>query len=515
MNAITATDLQRSFFDAQLPLSVRLRSTAVFHPEGDHWKFIDNIYIVYMNFTDLPAQVFPLVLYAKFVLISFLERNAPTYAVNMYRVFSHLADVIATTATDEVSEITEAHILSYVAADRHSQGEEGTLSAFIARWAELGLPGLSAEAAEVLKRMRKKGNVKGKAVRTLDPIEGPFTDLEVQLLTQALDVAYADGALAPKFYFLTYLAMLTGQRASQYCALKVCDVIVKMDDSGAVAYEISIPKAKLRGASIRDEFLVRPLLRQFGEGLAAYVAEVRAHYPHLGQNAPMFPTDVKSEVKQLDSDFAEHWTPAALAQAFKSALSGIAPLSPRTSAPMHMVIGRFRDTLGTRAAQEGFGELVIAEILGHVDTQNVKCYVAVVPEIAKRLDRALSKDLAPIANAFIGKIIANPSDATRFGDASSDIIDYRNSGEQVGACGTTYNCKFNAPVACYTCPKFEAWLDAPHAALYEQLEREREVALEISGERMAAVNDLTMLAIKNVIDECARMKAVNKKDIHE
>lgn len=342
MNAITATDLQRSFFDAQLPLSVRLRSTAVFHPEGDHWKFIDNIYIVYMNFTDLPAQVFPLVLYAKFVLISFLERNAPTYAVNMYRVFSHLADVIATTATDEVSEITEAHILSYVAADRHSQGEEGTLSAFIARWAELGLPGLSAEAAEVLKRMRKKGNVKGKAVRTLDPIEGPFTDLEVQLLTQALDVAYADGALAPKFYFLTYLAMLTGQRASQYCALKVCDVIVKMDDSGAVAYEISIPKAKLRGASIRDEFLVRPLLRQFGEGLAAYVAEVRAHYPHLGQNAPMFPTDVKSEVKQLDSDFAEHWTPAALAQAFKSALSGIAPLSPRTSAPMHMVIGRFR-----------------------------------------------------------------------------------------------------------------------------------------------------------------------------
>lgn len=221
----------------------------------------------------------------------------------------------------------------------------------------------------------------------------------------------------------------------------------------------------------------------------------------------MFPSYVDSKLQQLDGGFELHWSTRDLSFAFRTAFSGLAPISSRTGEPLHMVIGRFRDTLGTRAAQEGFGELVIAEILGHVDTQNVKCYVAVIPEIAERLDKNLARDLAPIAHAFVGKILLRREDAARFGDSSSEIIDYKNSGKQVGGCGTLYDCKLHAPIACYCCPKFEAWLDAPHEAVYQQLENERNEMLKISGQRMACINDLTMIAVKNVIDECARIKA--------
>ena len=509
MKSASTAFAQRSFFDPQLPASIRLRSGTIFRPDHDHWKFRDGIYTVYMNFADLPPQVAPLVPYAKQVLLNFLEINAPTYAVNMFRSFWRLADVIALTAQEEVQEVKQAHILNFVAKHKARLGIDGHLSALITRWGELGMPGVSADAVELLASMRKKGNRKGHAVETLDPVEGPFTELEIQQLTQALNLAYAEGDLDPPFYFLTWLAILTGQRVSQYCALKVQDLKTTTGPDGNVTYEISIPKAKQRGAVVRNTFHVRPLLRQFGEQFWAYAKSVEEQFPELGRAAPMFPATVKTHVEQLDDGFEGHWTSTALAAAFRSALGQIAPISLRTSEPMHMAMGRFRDTLGTRMAQEGFGELVIAEILGHVDTQNVKCYVAVIPEIAERLDKSLARDLAPIANAFVGKILLKAEDATRFGDSSSQIIDYKNSGKPVGDCGTDYNCQLHAPIACYTCPKFEAWLDAPHAALYEQLEKERNEMMEISGQRLAGVNDLTMIAIKIVIDECARIKADN------
>jgi len=509
MKSAVSTSVQYDFFKSQLPQSIRLRSGAIFHPAQEHWKFRDGIYTVYMNFSDLPHQVSPLLPYAKQVLLNFLEINSPTHAVNMFRSLVRLAEVIALTAKDEVLEVSQAHILNFVAKHKSRPGIDAHLSALITRWSELGMPGLSADAVELLASMRKKGNRKGHAVQTLDPVEGPFTEFEVQQLTQALNLAYAEGTFDPMFYFLTWLAMLTGQRVSQYCALKVQDLAATVDSDGNVAYEISIPKAKQRGSVVRDTFHVRPLLRQFGEQFWAYAQSIKARFPELGIEAPMFPATFDSDLQQLDAGFEKHWTSAALSAEFRSALEGIAPLSSRTAEPMHMAIGRFRDTLGTRMAQEGFGELVIAEILGHVDTQNVKCYVAVIPEISERLDKSLARDLAPVANAFAGTIILKPEDATRFGDPSSQIIDYKNSGKPVGDCGTYYNCQLHAPIACYTCPKFEAWLDAPHEALYEELEKERNEMLEISGQRLAGINDLTMIAIKIVIDECVRIKAEN------
>ena len=209
---------------------------------------------------------------------------------------------------------------------------------------------------------------------------------------------------------------------------------------------------------------------------------------------------------QLNSNFINHWESVSLSSRFTNELGKISPISPRTHEPMHLAIGRFRDTIGTRAAQEGYGELVIAEILGHVDTQNVGAYVAVIPEIAQRLDKILAKDLAPIANAFLGKVLLNESGATRAGDPTSHIIDYKHSKKGVGSCGTTYDCKFNAPVACYTCRNFEAWIDAPHETLLDHLLSERERLLKTSGQRVASINDRTIVAIQAVINECARLR---------
>lgn len=494
--------------DEELPKLVTLRSGAQFDPREMHWAFMDGVSYVSMNFKKLPSQVAPLRIALKRVLIDVLKNASPIYANNLFRNFTRLADVIAERA-ETVSLITEVHVANYIGkySINDKLGLESQLAALLNRWAKLQISGVSADAVKLLNARKKPGNTKGEAVLTLDPVNGPLTDYELQQLTVELNNAYAAKILDEQYFYLVWLAILTGQRISQYCALKVKDLVRNEDEYGEKSYEILIPKAKQRGQSTRDSFLHRPLTRLFGERLWQYCNQVRTEYPMYSENAPMFPSGRKHrEGMQINGEFEGNSSSTELADAFRETLSGLAPVSPRTMEPMNLAIGRFRDTLGTRAAQEGFGELVIAEILGHADTQNVGVYTAALPEIAGRIDKKLASELAPIANAFMGVILIRPEDATFAGDVTRQITDYRHSKSGIGSCGTKIDCKFNAPIACYTCLSFEAWLDAPHEKLLEHLLQDRDRLMASSGPRIAAVNDLTIIAVQRVVDECARIK---------
>ena len=98
---------------------------------------------------------------------------------------------------------------------------------------------------------------------------------------------------------------------------------------------------------------------------------------------------------------------------------------------------------------EGYGELVIAELLDHTDTQNVGVYVQATPEIVERIDRAMALHLAPLAQAFAGVIIRNESDARRKGDPASRICDprFEPSMKPMGNCGQHGFCGELAPVS--------------------------------------------------------------------
>ena len=56
----------------------------------------------------------------------------------------------------------------------------GSLRGFLRKWHRLGLPGVSDDAASVLRELRIKGNAKGVAVLTMDPVEGPYTTLSTR-----------------------------------------------------------------------------------------------------------------------------------------------------------------------------------------------------------------------------------------------------------------------------------------------------------------------------------------------
>lgn len=514
MNDIQSTrSLPRNCYS--LPSVVRTRSGAVFDPHNSVWAYRESTSNVSLDFSLFRADAV-LVIAVKHTLVWYAENKSPDHVRNIWNYFSRFLKFCASTG-GEVTEITPELILNFRASLR--EGDSfilGTLSGFFKKWHSLNLPGVSDETVALLKQLRIKGNKKGEAVLTMDPENGPYSDIEFASIHDALDASYEAGATDLGDYILVWLFMALGQRPIQYAALKVGDFVVGTGKDGATAYTLRVPRAKQRGVLSRGAFKDRVLIPQIGEKLLQYRERLKADFRSVlidAEQAPFFPA--KNSRKNEPQGFEYHSTAKSLADTLERVVRRLSVTSERTGKSIHITATRFRRTLGTRAAVEGHGELVIAELLDHSDTQNAGVYVQAVPAIVERIDRAMALHLAPLAQAFAGVIIEDESQALRAGDKSSRICDprYDASMKPMGNCGKHGFCGLLAPIACYTCRSFQPWLDGPHEAVLEHLIGERERLLAGSDVRIASINDRTILAVAEVARRCDEIR--NSREVGE
>lgn len=85
--------------------------------------------------------------------------------------------------------------------------------------------------------------------------------------------------------------------------------------------------------------------------------------------------------------------------------------------------------------ERGMIVLIIARLLDHADTQSAHVYTENTPEHLTSIDKAMAMQLAPIAQAFAGKLVIHEKYAKRGSELSSRIKS-RDSGDGVGTCGT-------------------------------------------------------------------------------
>ena len=141
------------------------------------------------------------------------------------------------------------------------------MAGLLKKWHALGLAGVTDDARQFLKQIRVQGNPKGAAVLTMDPLKGPYTDIELAGIQAALIEAYLAGTVNLAAYLLAWLFMLLGQRPKQYAALKTCDLSVSRTAEGAAIYILKVPRAKQRNTNPRTEFKYRILIPEIGESL--------------------------------------------------------------------------------------------------------------------------------------------------------------------------------------------------------------------------------------------------------
>ncbi|PKN18686.1 MAG: integrase [Deltaproteobacteria bacterium HGW-Deltaproteobacteria-6] len=442
----------------------------------------------------------------KKTFIWFLRNKSIFYAENQFFYLKRFLKFIHSEQATIVSSITGHQIINYYSTlSKKNQYYLGYMSGFLKRWHEMSYPGIEDDAVAILKQFRIKGNVKGEAVLTMDPVNGPYSDLELQGILSVLKAAFQDKVISLGEYVLVWLFLALGQRPIQYSLLKVSDVGSGQSKSGSVVYTLRVPRVKQRNKLARSEFKDRLLIEHIGEKLLLHAAEVKERFKGIlgdPDQAPLFPEKITR--RRVPPGFEFHRTSNSLLQTLRGIIDRLHVMSERTGKPLHINAYRFRRTVGTRAAVEGHGELEIAELLDHSDTQNVGVYVEADPAIIRRIDRAVAFRLAPLAQAFAGVIIADESEAPYAGDPSHRVCDPRfdPTMKPIGSCGKHGFCGSMAPIACYTCRSFRPWLDAPHEMVLNYLIAERERLLISSDLRISSINDRTIVAVAEVVRQC-------------
>lgn len=493
-----------------VPRFVTTYRGAVFETTGSTWEVRDAAVKVRLIFDNLPPVSRQFLAAFQATLVWYARNSSLWHFRNMFQRANNLFEHKFASTSAVITEINAVDILNYrgaLVAD--TEYKLGAVSGFLDQWHALGYAGITSDAVHLLSQLRLKGNPKGGDVATRHPTKGPFTDLETEALQHGLNNAYARGAVSEAEFSLSWLFMALGQRPIQYALLKVCDVTCHVGDDGATTYRIRIPRGKRRHSNPRAEFKSRMLTPQIGKHVYQYAQCVRKSFkdrmPDTGE-APLFPS---AEIGDAPDGFAYHQTSAEVGLMLTEALERVSAVSERTGDLLKIGAKRFRTTIGTRAAQEGHSELVIAELLDHDDTQNVGVYVKATPEIVKRISRAMAMYMAPLAQAFAGKLIDGPAEATRAFDPASEIRAPKITGsfEGMSSCGKDGPCKFRKPIACYTCDSFEPWLDAPHEQVLTFMLDDRERLMKETDARIASVNDRTIYAVAQVVLLCSEIKA--------
>lgn len=383
------------------------------------------------------------------------------------------------------------------------------------RWCETqGCRHFSFEVARQLDDVVIGGNTKGQAVRSKDPSKGPLDAQEVAGLTSALRGARAGNTIPLDEQAIVWLALSTGSNAGQYASLREEDLREERLGDEVVAYILRIPRHKKGHVQHRAEFKERRLTRFVGEVLVDLIAQnkaappvvegdlaarplFRATTPSFGHNHPL-------------AEWSWHVTRAQITNLLKLAVKHLGVLS-RTGQPLQVSTRRFRYTLATRAIDNGASAYEVADALDHSDLQNIGVYFDVHSNIVEHIDQAMALALAPRAQAF-AKLVDREEDAIR-GDMAGSRVYHgdreHNLIEPVGTCGNHSFCNISAaPLACYTCPMFQPWMDGPHDLVLDSLLRDREKKVEIGlNQKMVALNDHVIVEVAGVIQRIADKRA--------
>ncbi|HBO1217390.1 TPA: tyrosine-type recombinase/integrase [Pseudomonas aeruginosa] len=449
----------------------------------------------------------------KRVLSYFAKTHSAAHSLNVfYRCKAYLEK------TSGIIPFSMESLISYRSTlDPATEWYVSVIRGFVRQWGRLGYEGVSDEARGLLDKWTLKGNFKGHAVQSMCPDSGPLTDIEMQGVVSGLIEAYSSNQLSLSTSCCAMIIVMTGRRPAQVAALKIKDVF---NESGK--FWINFPRAKQRGVGWRGAFNRFSIGEDLRLLLKAQISTVMNYFASLIgreipesilRELPLFPVKNQSVTLEelgsaLSSDFLH--LPVRDIKDMMNVVSDVLDItSERTGEQMRLNSRRFRYTLGTNLAREGRGEYVIAEALDHSDTQNAGVYVRNIPDIVKRIDKAVAMQLAPIAQAFRGVLVTTESEALRGNDPSSRISNGR---ANVGSCGSYGFCGALAPIACYTCAHFQPWVNGPHEEVLIRLIEDRDRVAEQTGDlKIASANDRLILAVSDVIYRCkvARGEAVN------
>ena len=305
-----------------------------------------------------------------------------------------------------------------------------------------------------------------------------------------------------------WLALSTGSNPGQYACLREEDFVEEKLGGQTVAWVIRVPRHKKGHVDPRTEFRERKLHRFVGMILRDLVEQNRALHPPDRDHGAARPLFRRRQPQDTIGDWSWHLQSSEFTDLLRRAVK-LLRVRSRAGGPLKISTRRFRYSLATRLVNEGASMLAVADALDHSDLQNVPVYFDVHSDIVEHLDRAMALALAPRAQALT-KIVTSEHDAERGGSKGSRRLfgdKVREVFEPIGTCSSHSFCNVHAPLACYTCHRFQPWLDGPHDIVLDSLlkARARRVDQGLSA-KLVAIEDEVIAAVADVIVRIARVR---------
>lgn len=434
--------------------------------------------------------------------------------------------------------IDEAHIINYKSTlTKSTEYKLGYIRAFLLDWHYKGIAGVDKKAVDLLYSTKLSGNEKGKSVAIGCPFSGAYSFEEQTAFINWYVDAFTEDLISLTDYAFIMALQQTGARPIQLSHLYCGDLTTRVEDDFE-KFDLQLPSAKKLGEYFRGSFqlkqdigedLMLVLTKQVNQSIKAIETEFDIDLTsNQKNNVPIFLN--KQEMARLTSfdefERLQQRTPDLLCIRMKGKNSSIGGIIKRMSklcplktarikldgefGDLHINPRRFRYTHATNMAMLGASDYAIAEELGHSDTQQVKVYTEFNEEMAERIDEALASDLTPLAQAFSGTLIDSEKDAIRVNDPRSRVNN--DDGNPVGNCGKFGFCA-NGTIHCYTCNKFQPWLNAPHTEVLTSVISERDRKRKMgASEFVLQGHNRSIAAIKVVVQKCKARKQELEKE---
>lgn len=443
-----------------------------------------------------------------------------TSAKYTHNIFTGIKSLLVTTNS---RSLTLASVQNYLGTlDKQNEYKLGAIKAFILDWHERRFIGLDPEVPQFLEELVLKGNVKGKSVAKGCPHTGAYSQEEQNSILNWAANAFHNDDLNTEQYTWLIANIYLGSRPVQIRSLTRADVTTIQSEE-VISYGLKLVLGKQRNAGFRevfddldiDEDLALLLINQAQESIN-YIEG------HFGKDVPkalipLTPIFISREAIRTFHTLQECYeslktTPDYIFMRSDTAIELMNKISAKCDVRTTRLQGeyltlrarRFRYTLGTNASMRGCSVHVIAKMLGHKDTQSAKIYVENTSEAVAAIDEAMAPVLAPLAQQFAGTLIKSERDAIRANDPRSRIK--ARDGKGLGNCGEFGFCASGGR-QCYTCYKFEPWINAEHQSVLNCLLSEREdLRRRGASEYVIQSTDHVVMAIQQVILLCEKAK---------
>ncbi|WEK44309.1 MAG: tyrosine-type recombinase/integrase [Candidatus Sphingomonas colombiensis] len=498
---------------------VQSSSGDVIDTSGDIWRIATDGVVSWTEFSIVDYRVTRAL---KAFVRHLIRNNAATYVVGQHKFMRLLAkEPIAGELNIAVSRdrmLDRGFFERYKEFVRGRVSEEnvGFYTGGFVRWyiwaTDAGFDLFDPDVASGFESLQIGGNPRGRAVLSHDINRGPLRGVEMTQLRSALKAAQAAGRLDLADLVLVWLMVALGTNPRNLVLLEEQDYIRTKLEDGQIVHELRIPRIKKRTAGERDQFRVRRLVPEIGELVAKLIARNQGAQHIDGAIRPIFrrPKPEQALLGTTHERKSYRRSPGYLGVVVKAVARDLG-LRNAEGGPLHLHPRRLRYSFATRLVDEGASVQEVADALDHTSTDYVLVYFNARSDAVRNLDRALSTLLAPVAQAFLGKVIRNEDEAARAGDPSSRIMHLNKKNkkrEGLGSCGEFGFCGLLAPLACYLCRDFQPWMEAPHEHVLDKLiDRRAEKLSEGADPKWTQLYDEHILAVELVIQRCDEMKA--------